>query len=190
MNIRKFLYTENKISATLIDGYYLWIAHERAHGICHLLKQSAFDPSINYFTLNFSANRINQMWQDTSYLYLALDDDTNIACKLNKTSPLTTQTYFVKPLGTNGEAIDLITDNSNAYFLIAGVLSGTDAQIIKMSLSGTLVTTIDLPGIYNANKIDIDSTGTLWVVTNTSPVKLVGVHLSGGVYTQTVYTLV
>jgi hypothetical protein len=170
----KYLYDQNTISATLINGYYIWIALEGISGISKLLKNSAFNPDQIYFEIDINADKITHMWQDSTYLYLSLDDTDYIGSRLNKTNPTTTISYFAKPGGITEKAIDLIVDSSYVYFLTPG--SGIDAKIIKMNKSTLeFVSTITLTGIQNAKAIDIDNTGTLWVVTDTSPVKLISI---------------
>jgi hypothetical protein len=189
MNIKKFLYTENTISATLINGYYLWLAYEGSSNVCHLLKNSAFDPSVNYFTLNVTANKINQMWQDSTYLFLALNDSAKLGCRINKQNPINSQTYFTKPIGIVEEAIDLIMDTSFVYFLIPGTASGTNAKVLRFNKSATYIQTINLTGITNAQKIDIDSSGNLWVIVNTVPPKAVKIQYISGVYSFSTYII-
>ena len=39
-----FIYDESEITATLVDGYYIWIAFKGVSGVCKLKKCDVFDP--------------------------------------------------------------------------------------------------------------------------------------------------
>lgn len=156
-----------KITATFVDGDYLWIAFEGEDGESSLYKVSLYNPKLIYWELEVTADKINFLIDDATYVYLAIDDDTYIGEKISKTSPSSTYYYFTKPIGITEGAIDLVDDTTFVYFLIPGVISGTNAKICKFNKSTrAFVETIDLPLVNNAKKIDIDYKGYLWVISD------------------------
>ena len=162
-----YLFTdENRITATLVSDYYIWITFFGEDNICSLYKSSCFDPNIVYWDVDVTGDEITSLTQDTTYLYGALDDVVNIGAKITQLTP-TTITYFIKDVGITEKAIDIIIDTSYVYFLTPGVDSGTNAKIVKYNKSTrAYIETIDLSTVTNAKKIDIDNSGNLWVVSD------------------------
>jgi hypothetical protein len=161
----KYTFDENKITRTFVSGDYIWIAFEGST-TCKLYKCSVYDVDIVYWTLTINANKINSIIEDATYLYLAVDHSTYIGAKIDKNNP-TTVTYFTKEESILEQSIDIIQDGTYTYFLIPGLMSGTNAKIIKYNTSTRVfVEIIDLVSISNAIKIDIDNLGKLWVQSN------------------------
>ena len=186
----KYIFSsENKTTAILVDAYYVWIAFLGSLNICSLHKANVFNPNQSYWEVDITAVEINKIILDTSSVYLALDDSTNTGAKVSRSSP-STITYFVKQAGITEEAVDCVKDTTFVYFLIPGVLSGTNAKIIKYNKSTrAFVETIDLTTVNNATKIDIDYYGQLWVTSETDPIKLTKIVYSG-TWSFTTYTLI
>lgn len=184
----KFIFNENSVSYTLIDDNYIWIAFDGIDNISTIYKSSVFNPNTIFWNVDVVADEITSLWQDTLYVYGSLDDDTNIGVKFLKTSP-NTFSYYVKQSGINEEAIDVIVDATYIYFLTPGTISGENAKICKYNKTSlAFVETIDLTTVFNANKIDIDRSGNLWVLSDTNPVILTKVYYSGS-WLFTSYTL-
>lgn len=173
----KFIFTgEERITSTLVDGDYIWIAFLGLSNACALYKSSKFSPEIKYWDVDIIGDEVTGIIDDTSSLYVSLDDATSIGAQINKTIP-SSITYYIKDLGITEKAIDLIDDVDYIYFLIPGIESGTNAKIAKYNKSSrAFVETIDLtkPGdtVENASKIDVDGSGNLWVVSelNSTPI--------------------
>jgi len=173
----KYSFTgEQKITATLVDEDYLWICFYGVSNRCALYKASKFNPNIKYWDVDIAADEVTGIIDDTSYLYLSLDDSLSMGAVVNKVTP-STITYYSIPLGVTEKAIDLINDETYMYFLTPGINSGTNSQIIKYNKSTLdFIEIIDLSKsgeiIENASKIDIDGVGNLWVVSelNSTPI--------------------
>ena len=157
---------KQKITFTFVDGNYLWIAFYGISSICDLQKNSIFNPNLCYWDVDVTGNEIKSIIDDVSYLYLALDHLTYLGAKVNKITP-SSISYFVKQESIEEEAIDLVRDDTYIYFLIPGILSGTNTKICKYNKSTrAFVETIDLNTVFNAKKIDIDNSEILWVVSD------------------------
>jgi len=173
----KYSFTgEQKITATLVDEDYLWICFYGVSNRCALYKSSKFNPNIKYWDVDISADEVTAIIDDTSYLYLSLDDSVSMGAMVNKVTP-STIAYYSIPAGVTEKAIDLIDDETYIYFLTPGIESGANSQIIKYDKSTlNFVEIIDLAKsgeiIENASKIDIDGLGNLWVVSelNSTPI--------------------
>jgi hypothetical protein len=180
---------ENRISATLVSGEYIWLAFLGEDNICSLQKNSVHNPNMIYWDVSVVGDEIISMIEDTTYLYGALDDLVNIGIKITKDNP-TTITYFIKDIGLTEKAIDLIKDTTYIYFLLPGIESGINTKIGKYNkTTRAYVETIDLTTVFNAKKIDIDANGVLWIVTNNDPSELVKVWYATGAWHYTIYTL-
>ena len=153
---------EQKITASFVTGNYIWIAFYGVSNICALFQSSVFNPNLVSWDLDVTADEIKSIIEDATYLYLSVDDATNIGAKVHKTTPAVT--YFVKNVGITEESIDLTRDTTYIYFLTPGNISGVNSKIAKYNLSTrAFVEIIDLTTVTNAAKIDIDNAGTLWV---------------------------
>ena len=199
MQFKSYNYNLKRISDVLSDDSgtkYLWVAFDKdTDGICHLYKVSAHNPLQIYYDLELEVEAINKLYIDGNYIYLALDDSQYIGYRYSKGTPLTSYLAIDLPSGISEAPIDLVVKDSYIYFLLPGIISGTIASIVKMSVSGTLDEIIELQKsgeiINNAKSITIDTNDNIWIVTNESPSKLVRVYeTSGGVYTFDTKTLI
>ena len=185
--IRKYSFSSNnQVKDLIIDDYYLWIDFKGEDGTSILSKNSAFNPNLVYYDYDVDADDINKLFQDDTYIFLALDDDSYLGAEIIKDT-YWTLSYFSKPIGIIEEAVDIIVDSTYIYFLIPGVISGENAKIVKFNISTlAYVSTIDLTTVYNAKKTDLDNSLQFWVVSESNPPKLTKV-LSNGTFTT--YTL-
>jgi len=187
---KSYNYGLKKISDHIVDDSgtkYVWVAFEaNATDNCKLYKVSAHNPLQKYYNLDVPVNQINELAIDSTYIYLAVEDDNLIGYRYHKNAPLTNYTTILTPSGVNEAPVSLAVDSSNIFFLTPGVATGEIAKIVKTNLSGTLdeVIILEKSGeeIRNAVSITIDN-GNLWVITNENPAKLVRVYEDGGVYT-------
>jgi len=155
------------VTAQLVNGEFIWLAFFGEDSVCSLYKSSVFNVNFRYWDVDIIADAINYMVDDTTYLYLALDHSVYIGAKVNKSNP-SSITYFTKEMGITEEAIDLVEDTTYVYFLISGTEgTGENTKICKYNKSTrAFIETIDLADVSNAQKIDIDNDGNLWVVSN------------------------
>lgn len=157
---------EQKITSTFVDENYLWIAFYGVSSLCALYKSSVFNPNLRYWDMDVIANEIKSIIGDSTYLYLALDYSDYIGAKIDKIIPSSID-YFIKEVGINEEAVDLIDDGTYVYFLTPGIISGENSKICKYNKSTRdFIETIDLVTITDSKKIDIDNVGNLWVVSD------------------------
>ena len=159
----KYTFSGNqKITASFITGDYIWLAFYGVANSCKLYEASVFNPNILYWDLSVTSDKINSIVEDTTYLYLALDDATNIGGKVTKASPALA--YFIKNVGIIEEAVDVTQDSTYVYFLTPGNISGANSKIAKYNkTTRAFVEIIDLTTVTNASKMDIDNTGVIWV---------------------------
>jgi len=173
----KYSFTgEQKITATLVDGDYIWICFFGVSNSCALYKSSKFNPNIKYWDVDIAADEVTAIIDGLGYIYVSLDDSLYMGAVVNKTTP-SAISYYSIPLGVIEKAIDLIADDNYIYFLTPGINSGTNSLIVKYNkLTLDFIETIDLSKsgeiIENASKIDIDGLGNLWVVSelNSTPI--------------------
>ena len=189
----KYSFTgEQKITATLVDGDYIWISFYGVSNNCALYKSSKFNPNIKYWDVDITADEVTSIIDGTGYIYVSLDDSLYMGAVVNKTTP-SIIFYYSIPLGVTEKAIDLIDDDNYIYFLTPGINSGTNAKIVKYDKStGEFIETIDLAKtgdvVENASKIDIDIDGNLWVVSelNSTPILTKVYYDSGWNFSSTV----
>ena len=190
--IKNYNYSENEITSFIVDtyaNYYLWIAFAKEDENCLLKKVSANNPLQTYFNINITVDEITKMFIDNTYLYLAYDDDSLIGARYSLTNPNSSYTNFDLPVGITESPVDVLVSGSNLFYLIPGNDSGTNTKIVKMTLTGSFVETIDLSTVSNASSFTVDSGGDIWIVTNTSPATYIRVYQnSGGTYVYTSYT--
>lgn len=191
VQFKNYIYNLTEISFIEKDntnGSFLWIGFKKnSEDICILKKVSANNPFQIYFTMEIEAEEIVDSQLNSSYIYLALNDETYIGQRRHITNPITNITNFSIPAGINEAPISLLVNGSYVYFLTPGILSGENAKIIKLNLTGTFIETIDLSTITNASSFTFDGSD-FWVTTNTSPAQLVRVYqISGGFWTYTVF---
>lgn len=175
MKSKYFFINENKITATLVDGNYLWIAFYGISGLSTLYKSSVFNPNFRYWDIDIEADEITSMIQDNDYIDLALRHDTYIGVASDKTNPLYLY-YWEKEEGMSEYAIDLILDGTGTYiyFLTPGEESGENAKIHKYDYNSmNFIETIDLDDVFNAKKIDIDGDENLWVLSNLESIPII-----------------
>ena len=183
MQIKKYNYLENEISFVLIDelyGQFLWIGFKSDGSNCSLQKVSAHNPLQSYFDIDLPVTEIINGKILSSYIYLALNDDTLIGRRYAIGNPLNTPTDFDIPSGIIEAPVDLVVKGSYVYFLLPGSISGQNAKICIFSTYGTFSETIDLTGITNASALTIDDADDLWVVNYENPVKLCRIYDDDG----------
>ena len=184
INIRRINYLNNKeISLIVTDASYnmLWIAYKlNTSGYCILKRVSAFDPTQIYYSINISVNEIKKMIINGNYVYCLYSDSSLIGSKYSLTNPLTTSTDFTLHSSIVETPVDFVTDGTYIYYLIPGEMSGQNASIVKTSMVGLYIETINLTTVTNTKAICIDENLELRVVTYTDPVKLVRVWDDGG----------
>lgn len=181
MNIKNYNFSESKVTAHIVDGNYVWIAFLGSSGSTTLKKVSAHDLSQTYFEITITSDQITALKIDSSYLYGSLESDDYVAFKLNKDNPLAADPiYFDKPGDISETPTDLVISGSDVFILIPGEASGTNAKILKYSITGTLSSTIDLAvsgDIVNyARTMTFDGSNDIWIATYENPCKLVKVN--------------
>jgi DNA-binding beta-propeller fold protein YncE len=121
------------------------------------------------------------MTVDNTYLYVAYEDNTLLGEIFTLNNPLATTTEIFIPSGVTEYPVDIAIDDTYIYFLLPGILSGTNTQILKYDLAGNYIQTLDLSEssniVTNAKSMTIDSvTGDIWIATYESPANLVRVY--------------
>ena len=188
--IKNFNFSEKEVSAIAIDEVsrnFLWIAFKQnTLGNCVIKKVSAFDLYQTYFNVNLAVTEIVKLGPTSPYIFAAVQNNTNYAYRYSLSNPLASPTAMARPSGVNENPVDFVIGTSNIFFLFPGSISGEVAKIVKTSLSGTFVETIDLEQsgdqVLNAKSITIDTNDNLWVVTYTDPSELVRVYDPGSGY--------
>jgi len=186
--IKTYNFSESAIKSFIVstaNGQYLWIAFSQDNdGNCALLKVSAHNLLQQYFNIDIAVDEIKKMTIYSTYIYLAYDDSALIGARYSLNNPLTTYNNFSLPSGIDEAPVDLIVDGTYVYYLIPGNDSGKNAKIVKLTISGTFIETIDLSTVTNAVSFSTDGTD-FWVITYESPSKLVRVYDDGGYTFQT-----
>ena len=187
--MRKYTFSENKITALANDGNYIWMAFNGQDTICTIYKNSIFNTALRYWEVHVDADTITKFYISGNYVYGSLDHISNLGVQIHKDAPSIVN-YFIRPVGLVEEAVDIVCDTTNAYFLIPGNASGLNAKIIKFD-KNTLayIETIDLTTVTNAYNIDIDKNRLIWVVSKESPILLTKVYLVGETYEFASYPL-
>ena len=192
--ITRYSFSNNKISAILVDGYYIWVAYING-GTVYLDKVSIFNPYLRYFRATFSVNEITRIKLSGDYLYLSVDSTNYIGIQVERENPLTGYTYINKPVGITEKSIDLALDSNDLFLLIPGEESGEYTKILKYDQSSlTLTTTIELSEsgkeITNSRTMTIDDENNLWIATYTDPISLVKVYEeSGEIYSYEIWEI-
>ena len=188
---KRFIYDETQIISQIVDqtNNQLWLAFAQdASGNCALQKYSAFDPSQVYYDIDISVDSITKMFIDGSYLYLAYDDTNYIGAKYSINNPLTSNSTFNIPSGITEAPVDLLVSGSDLWYLLPGNATGINAKLIRLNTSGVYQETIDLIETGNiitgASSLTIEpNSNDLYVITNTSPSKLIRIYqMTGGSY--------
>lgn len=193
MSIRRFVYSDNKrVSKVKADTYnnYFWVAFEQnSDGSVILEKQSAFDPTQIFFSLEREAESILGMALNATQLFVSYAGHTDdlLGERISVINPLTSTDEIVKPVGVTEDAVDVQMFDDEFYFLTPGVLSGSNAKLIHYEDGGDFIEVIDLTKtgltITDAKSMAIDNNGDIWIVTYTSPATIVRVfQLSGGAW--------
>ncbi len=189
-SIRRFNYSNDKqITSQIADEIsdFLWVAFAKNNnGNCILEKQARFFPTQTYFSIERSVDKIVTLDVDSSNIYSAYDDSVLIGEIFSKISPLTSSTQISR--GSIVESpVDVKVNSSDLWFLLPGNASGTNAQLLKYSLSGVLQQTVDLAKsseiVVNAKTMTIDENDDIWIGTFTDPATVVRVFaISGGLF--------
>jgi len=189
--IKNFNYSENEVSMIIVDttnGQYLWVGFKSDGSNCALQKLSANEPTQKYYDIDLAVSEIKKGYISSSYIYLALSDSALIGRSYSLNNPLTVSVDFALPVGISEAPIDVLV-NTNVYFLIPGVVSGTNTKIVEMTIAGVYVQTIDLSTVNNATSFCISDADEFWVTTNEVIAEYVRVYpISGGGYNYTINT--
>lgn len=189
MSIRRFSYSDNKKITALkkqVDDSFLWIAFAQdSDGICFLEKQSVFSPDQTFFSLERLVEKIVKIDSDSSFIYLAYQDSTLLGEIISVNNPLTNTTEIDILSGLEEFPIDVKVNGSDLWFLLPGIISGSNASLLRYDTDGNYVETVDLGQsgriVTDAVSMVIDSNGDIEIVTDTSPATTVRVfELSGG----------
>ena len=189
MQITNFNYSQSNVTAIARVGQFLWIAFEGSDEECTLYKVSAFNPNQIFYEITVPVTKINRIKPDSNheYIYLAVDSDNYIGIRYKHGAPLTTYTYIDKPSEISENSVDLEVDTSYVYFLIPGIASGTNTQILKYERTNhTLDDTFDLTTIDNCKTMTMDDNENLWLATYTDPCKLIKVDNTGSYESWTI----
>jgi len=132
--IRRYEYSNDKqITAQISDNFndFLWVAFaQNSNGNCVLEKQAKYHVTQTYFSLNRSVTKINALDIDSSKLYVSYEDSTLLGEIISKSNPLTSTTEISR--GTIVESpIDIKINGTDLWYLLPGILSGTNAQLLK-----------------------------------------------------------
>lgn len=184
MIIKRINYTNNtKITALKADSIenFIWIAFQKDNSYCILEKQYAFNPLQTFFSINRYVDEIKSIAFTTDNVYLAYEDDELFGEKLNKNNPITNYSEIDRPSGVNESPIQVITNNSNVWFLTPGNITGNNAKLFRYNETPILQETIDLVTVTNAKSFIIDSNNDIWIITYNSPAELIRVYaITGG----------
>lgn len=186
--IRKYDFNFEKVTTMVFeDTYpgYVWIAFEpETSGECRLIKASTFNLNQIFFDITVPVDRINKIKVLTNNIVLAVSSDDYIGYLYSKTAPFSSSLALDKPVGVTQNAIDVVDFFIYFFFLLPGDATGENSQVLKIEQDGDFPTIIDLTEtgntITDASSMTIDDNDDIWIVTNTSPVKLVRVFDSGG----------
>ena len=178
--ISTYSFEENEITAMCITGEYFWVAYQGSGGNSILHKKNVRNPNTTYYEITVPVDKIVRITADTTYIYLAVEDDTYIAYRYKITNPLTVYKAIAKPITITENPVDIAIDsNSYFYLLVPGTASGTYATVLKY-ISYSLSETIELSEsgkiINDARSITVDDNDNLWIVTYENPTKLVKIY--------------
>ena len=191
MKIRDYSYSENRITAKRVDGYYLWIAYLGSSGTCTLKKVDVNNPTLVYFDLTMNVSEITWMKIYGDYLYCSVDSSSYIGIKIDKDNPLGTGNidYISKPVTTTEKSVDLAIDATYLYLLVSGEVSGECAKIFKYNKTSLVLSdTFNLEGTPSGDtriylRTMVIRSGYLWVFSYEKSTKWVKVDVSDGSYT-------
>lgn len=176
MITRTHTYSHGEITAIYQYSYFTWIAFAGTGGNSYLYRVSPFNPEDIDFQVTVPVDRITSMKASGLYLYCSVDDDTYIGARFDIYNPIGSYSYINKPDGITEESIDVAIGDSSWALLIPGSDSGENAKVLIYS-GTTLQDTVELDEsgktIIDASSITVDDNDTLWIATNTNPIKLV-----------------
>jgi len=190
---KRFEFSNDKqITAQKADSLnnFLWIGFaQNSDGNCIIEKEAKIQPTQTYFSLERAVNNINAMDLDSSNLYVAYEDSVLLGEIISKSNPLTSTTEISKSVVES--PIDVLINGTDLWFLLPGIASETNAQLLKYNTSGVLQQTVDLNKsgqiVYDAKSMTIDSNDDIWIGTYETPAKIVRVfEISGGLYDFTI----
>jgi hypothetical protein len=182
---RLYNYNLTEITDIAAETKYLWVAFKSDGDYCYLKKVSGNNPLQVYFSLSLDVAKITRLQTNASSVFLAIDDTVLIGQIYGLNNPLTIITDINRPIGITEPPIDMIVTTSFIYFLLPGELSGTNAKILKYSLVGVYIETIELTTVNNAHSFVSDGTD-FWVITNSAPTDLIRVY-NDGIWNYTVF---
>lgn len=191
---RRFNFSNDKqITAQKADSIdnFLWIAFaQNSSGNCIIEKEAKFYPTQTYFSLERAVTNVNAMDLDSSKLYVAYNDSVLLGEIISKTNALTSTTEINRNSIVESP-IDVLINGTNLWFLLPGIASGTNAQLLRYDTLGVLQQTVDLNKsgsiVNNAETMTVDSNGDIWIGTYETPAKIVRVfEISGGLYDFTI----
>jgi len=191
--ITKYDFDSTKVSSILYEDYapgFVWVAFEAEPSTpdqCRLIRASTFNLNSIMFDFTVPVDRINKMVIASGRVVLAVDHDTLMGYRYYTTFPITSFNSIAKPVAITENPVDIIGTSSRLYFLFPGSATGTNAKIAITDSVGNHLQTVDLiPSatggipVTDASGMIRDLSGDIWVVTNTSPVRLVRVYDTGG----------
>lgn len=197
MSLRRIEFSNNEqITAQKkqVDDTFLWLAYAQDDdGICFLNKVSGFSPEQTFFTLEREVEKIVKIDSDADFIYIAYQDDTLQGEIISVNNPLTNTTEIDTISGQDEYPIDVKVNGSDLWFLLPGIISGSNAQLLRYDIDGNYIETIDLGEsgkiVTDAVSMTIDSQDDIYIVTNTSPATTVRVfELSGGSFDYEITT--
>jgi len=186
-NFKDYLFNQSQITTIVVDqnsGNFLWIAYTAVDGECLLQKVSASDLTQVFFSVYLPVTSINSIKILGTFLYAAVTHATIAVYKISVTTPLTSQTTYIKStLGITESPIAITTSATVVYFLTPGIISGEEAKLVLFT-SGSYDETVDLIEsailIDNAVSLTVDSNEDIWIVTSDDPTKLYRVFFTTG----------
>lgn len=190
-SIRRFEYSNDKqITAQKVDELsdFLWVAFAQNNdGNCIIEKESKFFPVQTYVSLERSVSNVNQMDLDSSFVYVAYEDDILLGEVISKNNPLTVTTEILKEAFVESP-VDVLASGTDLWLLLPGNASGINAKLLRYTTSGVFQQEVDLNKsggfvVNNAKSMTIDGNGDIWIATYTTPATIVRVfQISGGLY--------
>lgn len=194
---RRFTYTDPVITANKADNTntFLWLAFsQNTDGNCIIEKQSPFEPTQTFFTIERAVTEIKNIDLSSAYLYVVYNDTTAFIERFSLSNPLTSFTQITRPVGINEAGVDILYDGTDIWVLTPGTASGENAKLLRYNTSLVFQETVDLTKsgstVTDAISVDNDSNGDLWIAMNTNPGQYVRVFaLSGGGYDFTIHLI-
>lgn len=191
--IRHYTFDATAVSKFIVDetNSFIWIAFKKDEdGICHLKKVSVNDFDQVYFDVEIEdIDQIIDLIIIDGYIYALYSASTGtvIAQQFSATNPFTDFYTYYKPFGVQTPA-GFTTDGNLLYILLPDSSGGVHGKILTYftfddgQLNESVTLSSLLPSaelITNESSITIDSNTNLWIVTYTSPVKLMRVWDDG-----------